>query len=141
MAQTKETTLDIITAALRMLTVIDELSSPTPEQSSTAITVLNNMMANYNVDGLRMGWFPQTLTNYNIVPAPLQDFDVEGVKYLLSVKLAPHFGIPLTGDLAGLVELADGAMRDLSKRYIKYFNSDLTGLPFPQGGLFGPGRV
>lgn len=138
MAATTETTFDIIEAALRILTVIDEVTSPTAEQSELAIEVLNDMLSNYYVDGIRLGWFPQTLTTYNSIPAPLQDYDTRNIKLLFATELAPHFGIEVGQTLLGL---ADAAFKALCKRYIKYFDSDLTGLPFSQGGLFGPGRV
>ena len=131
------TNLELITFALRILNVIDEVSGPSPEQTSLAMTVLNDMMANYDADGLRVGWWPQTMSMLTST-CPLQDRDIRDVKILLAEELAMHFGIELTPTL---VSEAEYSYKCIAKRSIEYFESDLTGLPFSQGGLFGPGRV
>lgn len=129
------TNLDIITSSYRILTVIDEITPPSAEQAQTALTVLNDMLADYDIVGLRLGWYPQT----NLVDqAPLDPFNVRAVKYLLARDLALHFGIPLTPDMKAVMDEVYDA---LSKRCLEYFESDLTGLPFAQGGFWGAGRV
>lgn len=130
-----QTNLDIITASYRILTVIDEITPPSAEQARTALTVLNDMLADYEVTGLRLGWFPQTSL---IDAAPLDPANVRAVKYLLARDLALHFGVPLTQDLKAVM---DEVYDELAKRCVEYFQSDLTGLPFAQGGFWGAGRV
>jgi hypothetical protein len=138
MAATTETPYDIIVFALRILTIIDEISAPTIEQASLALEVLNDMMLNYARDGVRLGWYPQSMATYQVYPAPIQDYDTRDVKILLAKELTIHFGIEATDTLIGL---ADASFKALAKRYLKYVESDMTGLPFSQGGLFGPGRI
>lgn len=130
-----QTILQIITASLRMLTVIDEITEPSQEQAQAALVVLNDLMADFYADGIRLGWYPQTDTN---AVAPLEDADIRNVKILLAEELSLHFGIEITPSMQGE---AKAVYQELAKRYIRYTDSDLTILPFSQGGLFGPGRV
>lgn len=130
--------LDIITNGYLVLTIIDEITPPTAEQAKVGFTVLNDMCANLDADGIRFGWFPQTnLTD----TAPLQDQDIRNVKLMFIAELARQYGIDLKSERPQLYDDIDSAVRAQSKRSIEYFDCDLTGLPFSQGGLFGPGRV
>ena len=135
MAYTTQTVLEGITAGYRLLTMIDEVTPPSAEQTTVGLEVFNDMMLNLDADGIRLGWYPQNNVA-NIMP--LQDIDVRNVKLLLASELANHYGIEIGQTLAAKI---DAAIRQLSKRAIEYFESDLTGLPFAQGGLFGPGRI
>ena len=136
MSNTTETNYDIITSAYRLNTIIDEITPPSAEQGQSGLVYINNMMSNLQAD-LRasLGWYPQTDIS---AVAPLQDQDVLAVKYLLAGHIALNFGIKIDTDLAGAIDVFN---RALIKRYIDYVDSDLTGLPFSQGGLFGPGRI
>lgn len=138
MAATTDTSYDLIKAAYTLLTVTDEITPPSAEQATVGLEVLNDMMANYYVDGIRTMWYPQTQDIYSVRPAPMQDYDVQGFKVLLAKWLALRYGINMEPDLK---EAAEYSFETLSKRYIEYVQTDLTGLPFSQGGLFGPGRV
>ncbi len=130
--------LDIITNGYLVLTIIDENEVPTAEQAQLGLTVLNEFVANMEEDGVRFGWFPQTSLQ---ATAPVRDADIRNLKLLFVAELARRFGIDLSTERPDLAEEIDSAMRTQSKRSIEYFDSDLTGLPFAQGGLFGPGRV
>lgn len=132
------TNLQIITDGYLVLTIIDENEVPTAEQAQVGLTVLNEFLANLQADGIRVGWFPQTdLT----VTAPLQDEDIRNVKLMFMGELARRYGIDLSAERPDLADEIDSAVRNQAKRSIEYFDVDLTGLPFSQGGLFGPGRV
>lgn len=136
MSKTTETVLDIITAAYRLNTVIDEISAPSAEQGQAALVYLNNMLSNLQADlQADLGWYNQTDIQ---ATAPLQDQDVMAVKFLLATHIAVNTGIPISPDLSAA---SNSAHRALTKRYIKIIDTDLTNLPFAQGGLFGPGRV
>jgi hypothetical protein len=126
------TNIELVTYALLKCNVIDENSSPSPEQGATGLNVLNDMMANMSADGVKLGWYPQiSLT----VTSPLQSQDVGPVKYLLTAALAAHYGITL-GELL-IAEIAAAATR-LAKRALRYSEADLSELPRPQG-TFGSG--
>jgi hypothetical protein len=135
-SNTQQTILDIITSAYRLNTVIDEVTPPSAEQGQAALVLINDMMANMQADlTASLGWYPQTDITSR---APLQDQDVMAIKFLLAVHIALNFGIKIEEDLAGA---SNKAYTALVKRYINYVDSDLTGLPYSQGGLFGPGRI
>ncbi len=126
------TNLELVQFALLKCNVIDENSSPSPEQGVTGLNVLNDMMANMSADGIKLGWYPQTnLAN----TSPLQAQDVGPIKYQLTAALAAHYGIPL--DELLLAEIVATKMR-LIKRALKYSEADMSELPRPQG-TFGSG--
>lgn len=129
------TNLKVITDAYQTLGVVDETQSPGPEQGVTGLSVLNDMLATMAVDGIRTGWYAQTDL---AAIAPLKDADLEDVKYLLSARLAAKTGIQLSDDLKILITMSEGR---LAKRYVQYFESDLTNLPMSQAvGLRSSGR-
>lgn len=132
------TNLDIITNGYLVLTIIDEITPPSATQTQLGLTVLNDMAANLDADGTRFGWFPQISV---FDQAPLQDQDIRNVKLLFIAELARQFSIDLKAERPQLFDDIDSAFRAQAKRSIECFDSDLTGLPFSQGGLFGPGRV
>ena len=130
-----DTNLQIITASYEILAVVDEITPPSIEQGNTGLEVMNDMLANMDYDGIRLGWFPQTSL---LAIAPLQDQDIGPVKFLLAIDLALRYGITPPPEV---VQKADAVYKALAKRYVKYVECDITGLPFSQGGLFGPGRI
>lgn len=127
------TVIDLLTDALRMLNVIDVYESPSAEDGIKALHVLNEMMADAQADGIRMGWHP--IADADIaVDAPLRDEDIRAVKQCLCLELCPYFGME---PLEQQKSLAADAYAKLAKRYVEYFESDLTMLP--QGDAFGYG--
>lgn len=124
--------LEIITYAYQKIGVIDENSSPSNEQGQVGLTVLNDYLLNQNADGMRLGWFTQTLLS---ATAPLRPEDIHGVKMLLAKQLAAHYGITIQNPL--LVEEIGKAEVQLTKRSIRYSEADFTELSRPQGGPWG----
>jgi hypothetical protein len=123
---------EIVNFAFWKLNVVDETQVPTAVQASTGLTVLNDMLANQAADGMRLGWWPQT----NLAAtAPLRASDIEGVKYMLTRALAAHYGITLKDQL--LIALINDAERQLTKRSLRYMESDLGELQRAQGGPWG----
>ena len=129
--------LEVVTYALQKIGVVDETQSPTAEQGITALIVLNDQLADQAADGMRLGWYPQT----NLAAtAPLKDADIGPVKFMLARWLSSHYGITITNPVL-LADIAD-AERRLTKRTLKYFESDLSELPRAQGGpAGGPGWI
>lgn len=133
----------IITEAFQKLGITAEGRQPTPTQSANGLTILNDNMLTQMRDrwGL-IGWYPQSqaLLNSN---APLRDEDIADVKLCLCAWLAPAYGkvIQLTSqdpdDPITLYGQIKQAFRRLTKRYLKYTESDLGELSRPQGGPFG----
>lgn len=129
-----QTVLQIVTEAFQLAGIVDETQSPSAEQGVNGLTVLNDMLANEAADGLRIGWYPQTALSNT---APLRDSDIYGVKLMLAIALAPRYGIDLSKDNPVLVAEAVEAIRQLTKRSLRYFESDLGELQRPQAGPWG----
>lgn len=121
------TNLALVTLSYQKIGVVDETNAPSAEQGATSLSVLNNILADYEKDGMYLGWFAQT----NLAATcPLQDSDVNGVSLLLAVSLANHYGIPIAPALAAE---AEAAMGRLMKRTRPIAEANLSELPRPQG--------
>jgi hypothetical protein len=139
MAQTNQ---QIITEAFQKLGVVREGRQPSPTQSANGMTILNDNLLTQMRDGWgNIGWYPQTIAQLNSI-APLKDEDIGDVKWVLAGWLSPHYGItippspdPLNGyDLGAQIFQAS---RRLTKRYLRYTESDLGELSRANGGLWG----
>jgi hypothetical protein len=126
------TNQEIITFAYQKIGVVDETASPSAEQLQTALTVLNDYLLNEAADGMRLGWYKQTNVAAN---APLKDSDVHGVKMLLAMQLATHYGISIQDPV--LLQEITTAKTQLVKRSLQYMEADFSELSRPQGGPWG----
>lgn len=126
------TNFEIITDAYQLIGVIDENSSPSNEQGVTALSVLNDYLLNEAADGMRLGWFRQSVLQ---ACAPLRDEDVYGVKILLALQLAARYGVTIQNQQ--LLESGVTAKTQLVKRSLRYSESDFSEFPRPQGGPWG----
>lgn len=119
------TVIELVTDALRLMNVIDANESPSAEQGIQVLHILNEMLADAQADGIRLGWY--RIADADIAdPAPLSDDDIRGVKFCLAVEIAPYFGLE---PLPQLKENAADAYSKLAKRAIHYLESDTTFLP------------
>ena len=139
MAQTNQ---QIITESFQIIGVVREGRQPTPTQSANGMTILNDNLLTQMRDGWgNIGWYPQTAAQLNSI-APLKDEDIADVKYVLAGWISVRYGItidpspdPLNGyDLGALIYQAN---RRLTKRYLRYTESDLGELSRANGGLWG----
>lgn len=139
MAQTNQ---QIITEAFQILGVVREGRQPTATQSANGMTILNDNMLTQMRDGWgNIGWYPQTIAQLNST-APLRDEDIADVKYVLAAWLSARYGITIPppespDDMFSLAGMITGAFRRLTKRYLRYTESDLGELSRPQGGPWG----
>lgn len=79
---------DIVTRALRLIGVLYETETPSAEQGADALSQLNAMMAYWETDGVRIGYFSgdsttETLNLDTRYRVPLE--------YNLALWLAPQF--------------------------------------------------
>lgn len=132
------TNQEIVTDAFQKIGVIDETQAPSPAQYQTAIRLLNDNLLSEAVDGLRVGWYYQNPLAAANVASPLRDADVGPVKFLLAKWLISHYQIKVSAETDSLLlnDIAE-AERKLTKRSIKYFESDLGELSRAQGGPWG----
>jgi len=119
--------LDIITDAARIMNALDETSAPSPEQGVMWLAALNDLMAEFEATGIRLGWFPQTDLS---ATAPLQNADVRAVKLCLAAEIASRLGQPLSPETASDI---NNSYTALVKRYVRYMESDMSELPKAQG--------
>lgn len=123
----------IVTEAFQIAGIVDQNEVPDATQAANGLTILNDMLANEAGDGLRLGWYPQTSLT---ATAPLQPQDVFGVKLMLAVAICPRYGIE-PNELI-VAQMAD-AKRQMVKRSVLFFESDLSELPRAQSGPWGSG--
>lgn len=124
------TVIELITDALTELNVIDVNEAPSPEQGQRALRRLNQMLADWENDGIRLGYYRQTDMDATV---PLQEQDELGVTLNLAVALAPSYGIEI---MDGLRTQADEYYASLAKGALQYFESDMTQLPMSDFGPF-----
>ena len=79
------TNLDVITTALRIVNIIDENQPATPELAAEGLEAMNDLLADWEADGIELGYFPQTILADT---SPIEDQDLRGVKYNLALEIA-----------------------------------------------------
>lgn len=117
------TNLELITTAGRLINVIDENEAPSAEQGVAWFAALNDMLADWFADGIRLGWFPQTDLN---AEAPLAAENIRGVKFNLALEIA---GLTALSVPDRVMATAQASYARLAKGAQQYFESDLSGLP------------
>jgi hypothetical protein len=127
-----QTNLAVLTFAFQKAGIVDELQSPTAAQAANGLTIMNGYLLSQNVDGMRLGYYPQTNLQANI---PIKDADIYDVQLILIPQIATAYGITLSDPV--LIGMIDNAERRLTKRSIQLVESDLGELSRPQGGPWG----
>lgn len=127
-----QTNLQILTDIFQKTGIVDETQSPTAAQAANGLRLMNNYLLSQAVDGMRLGWFPQTNLQSN---APLKDADIGDVELAMMPQIALAYGITLS-DQAVLSEITNAITR-LTKRSIQLVEADLSELSRPQGGPWG----
>lgn len=87
---------DLIADALRELNVISEIQTPSAEQYAHALRKLNQMLAKWLEDGIRLEYFPQTLSS-DVCPIP--DYAELGVTLNLAIAVASNYGATVSMEL------------------------------------------
>jgi hypothetical protein len=117
------TALQMVTDALRLANVIDIIQSPSAEQSTSALRFMNQLLADWEVDGIRLGWRNiDTLTE----TLSLDTADERGVKYNLAVELCGDYGIDAD---PVVVAIANQTFSRFAKSSAQQVVADLSGLP------------
>jgi hypothetical protein len=126
------TNQDIITSAFRKLNVIDENEAPSAEQGVAGLAALNEMLADWQEDGIRIGWYRQTDLS---ATAPVEEKNLRAVKSNLAVELSGEMGIPAP---EGVIVTARESYARLAKSALRYFESDVSMLPQADAGYIFP---
>lgn len=124
--------LDMITDALRLGNVIDENEDPSAEQGVKGLRVLNQMVAQWVVDGIRLPWHIVEDLDDDL---PIDVKDERGLKYNLAVELAGEYGVEL---LPRVQMIAEDTYAGLAKRYQQVVEMSVDHLPAggPWQGLY-----
>lgn len=81
--------VDLIRDALGLLGVLRETQAPSAEQSEHGLRVLNEMMADWEQDGVDVGFVPASSLADNL---STEDAYIASIKYNLAHMLAPYYG-------------------------------------------------
>lgn len=122
---------DLISDALREISVLDETETASAEQGATGLRKMNQLMADWEESGIKLGYFSQT-TLSDTCPIPL--YAESGVITNLAIKLASSYGAKVSIELAsagldGLSTILRTAMNDALPQ------ADMQNRPFGEGDL------
>lgn len=134
MTPTASTGSQVISDALKWINVCRETQTPSPEQLQTGIRVLNQMMAEWEVDGGSMGYIPIG-TPTDVLPLP--DAAVRGVTFHLAISLCIPFQTTASQEL---IALAVNSMVVLDRLRAQDVQANLGELPLP-AGMCGGGSI
>lgn len=134
MTPTASTGTDVITDALRWINVCRETETPSPEQFATGVRTLNQMMAEWAIDGGALGYVPIGVPT-DVLPLP--DGAVRGVTYHLAIALCVPFQTTASTELVGL---ASHSMDVINRLRTQDVQANLGELPLPANITGWPGR-
>lgn len=121
------TAIDMITDALRVANIIDENETPSAEQGVAALRSLNQMIAQWIADGVRIPWHVVDELD-DVLPIDIKD--QRGIKYSLARELAGEYGVELLPDAQ---RIAEQTYTGIVKRYSPQTEMTLDHLPYPSG--------
>lgn len=101
------TARQVITRALRRLTVIAAGDTPDAEMANDALEVMNDMMAGWNAEGILYPHAPLTLDAVVNVP----DEQLGFVRDLLAEALSPEYGVTIGAVMQRAISNARAAMQ------------------------------
>lgn len=117
------TALELITQALRLANIIDQIQAPPAEMGQQARTTMNQMVADWERDGIRIGWAPVAALDDEL---PIEDADERALKYNLAVELCGEYGLDPSADVS---RIRDDTYNRLAKSSADEVVADLSGLP------------
>lgn len=117
------TNLDVITRALRIANIIREGEVPPAATSEEGLEALNDMMADWEANGIELGYFPQTSLSATI---PVEDKDLRGIKYNLALEITASLATQLTSTA---VDIATESKARLEKGTVELFENSFEHLP------------
>lgn len=89
----------LIQDALGLLGVLQETEVMTAEQGQHGLRALNELMADWQQDGIDLQYYEQTSLAED---TPIPDHAALAVKYYLAMALAPYYGRPVPPEFLAL---------------------------------------
>lgn len=122
----------LVNDALSLIGAIATGQDASAEDGALALRTANEMVSEWNEDGVVVSWSPQSdLT----AECPLSGLELTAVKHHLAIWLCPHFGREPS---ATLVALAQGAYGKLQrKQMVDGMVAVSIPLPAPEGWNYG----
>ena len=116
---------DIIKEALSILGVLDEIQSLSAEQGVNGLSVMNDMLLEWDANEIETGHYPQTDIN---AESPIYSDALSAVKHNLAIYLASYYGLE---PKLPVVMIADRGYKRLLRDAIiaKTKEADMTGMP------------
>jgi hypothetical protein len=123
------TNLDVITDSYRKANVINDRETLSSKQANQGLVLLNDMMSDWEEDGIELGYYPVTL-NEDI---PIDDKHLRGVKYNLSRAVAGDNSLPLSQEVLRIAELTYAR---LEKATTENMDADFSHMPNGFNGTY-----
>ena len=114
---------DILTQSLREIRVIRSQQTIKDDMLQDGIKYLNQMMADWEEDGIETGWYPVTQGSDVL---RIDAKDEAAVMYNLAAKLSGQYGAPLQPSTTAS---ANRTFRRLEKSTVRRVEADLSHLP------------
>ena len=124
------TNLDVITEAFRKSGIINPRETPGASKGADGLELLNDMMSDWEDDGIELGYYPQTSLSGTI---PIEDKHLRGVKYNLSRAIAADYGVDLPAETVRIAELT---LARLEKATTEEFSTDFSHMPLGRSNGF-----
>lgn len=124
------TNLDVITEAYQLANLINERETLSATKASTGLTLLNDMMSDWEQDGIELGYFPQTSLAGTI---PVDDNDLRGIKYNLSRGTAGFNGVDTPPETMRIAELTLARLEKATREIVE---SDFSHMPSGLNNVF-----
>lgn len=123
------TNIDLIRDALGLIAVLSEVEAPSAEQGEHGLRVLNQMMEQWEEEGIALQYHAQTDTTETF---PCPPYTEAGVTAHLALRLAPSYGATASIELIAMADI--GYSTILRKSINKAMEpADMTHLPQGEG--------
>lgn len=119
------TNSDVVREALSIIGVLAEVDSLSAEQGVNGLSVMNDMLLEWDADDIDTGYFPQTDIN---AESPIYSDALSTVKFSLAVYLSSYYGLE---PRSAVVAIATSGYKRLLRDSIvaKMKEADMTNMP------------
>ena len=123
MTASTKTVNTLVAESLREIGVIRQNQTPTAEMVQRAIPKLNEMIIDWENDGIELGWYEVSLETDVI---PIDKRDERLLRYNFAVELAGQYGAPLQESTVSLARITKDRAE---KNTVSIIESDISDIP------------